>query len=170
MRNQKLQIAGAVAALIVGGIFAGSIGNVVAYWENRAKCESPVSGAKLEALELGLPEGAKVCRVRELGAGTHELHLVAASPGPVCFASFGLLGCPTLSKATLQWTLAMTGAGWESEAWQKKTDSADGRFVRSSGSASISLFITRHSEITGHMMVTVREKKAGKKGHATDDD
>lgn len=169
MRNQKLQIAGAVAALVVGGIFAGSIGKVVAYWENREKCESPVSAAKLEAFELGLPEGAKVCRAKALGGGTHELTLVAASPGPVCFVSFGLLGCPTLSKSSLQWTLAMTGAGWESEPWKTRPDFADTSFLRPGGSASISLFLNRHDEITGRMTVTVRDK--GKKGsHATDDD
>ncbi|MEO7096453.1 MAG: hypothetical protein ABI175_24555 [Polyangiales bacterium] len=144
---------------VIGLSFAVGLGMYASHRDNREKCDSPLGPSATSELSIELPDGVQVCRKLDR-PGSADLELLVESPGPLCFASMGQLGCPSVIKNQLAFMRAMTDAGWG-------TGEVEGdvvRFNRGKGEgATVRFRKSRYGEIAASMTVYSPTPKVGKK-------
>lgn len=174
--NKNAQVAFALVCIVGGGLFSVFMGKWAAYQGNKRPCDSGLSAATLEEkYGVVVPDDVRICSDTSKGSSDKTFLLVSASPSFVCLASFELVGCPSLTKESLRWTVAM-GKNWDSEgSGHSSADHWDQSFRRKGASARVSLSKMNHSEIIGDLHVSgggggSSGSKSKKGGHGADDE
>jgi len=173
--NKNAQLFFALVCLVGGGLFAVFMGRWAAYQGNKRPCESGLSASTLEErYGVVVPDDVRICREASTKLEpVKRFELVSASPSTLCLMTFELVGCPSLAKEGLRWTVAM-GKRWDGGEGKKSgEDHLTLDFTRkSAGPVHVSLFKSRYDEITADLEVRTSEGGGGKlkKGSHGDDD
>lgn len=164
--NKNAQLAFALVCLVGGMAFAIFMGKWAAYQGSKRPCDSGLSASTLqEKYGVVVPDDVRICRDTNTKANAEKsFQFVSASPSVLCLVSFELIGCPSLAKEGLRWTVAM-GKEWDSEGSDKGSgDHLSMSFRRKGGSARVSLSKMNHSEIIGDLYVSGGKGEGGSSG------
>jgi hypothetical protein len=154
--KKPLLFLGLALAAVVGLSLMVGMGMYAAYRDNRTKCDSPLGPGATRDLSIELPDGVQVCRKLDRTESS-DLELLVEAPGPLCFASMGQLGCPSIVKNELAFMSAMTRAGWGTG--EARADD-EVRFTRGKReSASVRFRRSRYGEIAASMTVYAPSSK-----------
>ena len=144
---------------VVGLCFLIGMGKYTAYRDNRMKCDAPLGPSATRDLGIALPAGVQVCRKGD-GSGSASMELLVETPSPLCFASVGQIGCPSVLKHQLALLGAMSDAGWDTAETLDKTEVS---FRRGKGeTASVRFRESPFGEIAATMTVYFPATKLGK--------